>query len=121
MGTRSVGRAVAVALIVLVVAVLALGHIVFGLGNFRPGYPRGEGVASLIAGAALLASPLIALRSIFAALVTACLGTLPLVAWFAYAVPVEGSSSATFLWLSLILPVTTGLSAFLFRRRSRSA
>ena len=118
MKIRSAARWVGIALVALVVSVLAVGHIVFGLGNFRPGYPVGEGVTSIIAGVALLAGLAVSRRSIFAALTTACLGTLPLVGWFAYAVPVQGSSTPIFLWLSLVVPVVTGVSALLVRRRA---
>lgn len=117
MNAWSAARSSGVALVALAVCVLAFGHIVFGLANFRPGYPAGEGVAAIVAGLALLAGLTMAGRCLFAALMTACVGTLPLVAWFAYAVPVQGSSTPTFLWLSLILPVVTGMSALVVRRR----
>ena len=105
-------------MVALVGCCLAVGHIVFGLGNFRPGYPVGEGVTAIIAGLALLAALVMARRSVFAALMMACLGTLPLFVWFAYAVPVQGSSTPTFLWLSSILPATTGIGALAVRHRA---
>ncbi len=95
---------------------LAVGHIVFGLANFQPGFPRLEGVASITAGLALLASLVIAVRSMYWALLTACLGSLPLVGWFAYAVPIEESSDPTFFWVSLVIPATSGLAALTLRR-----
>ena len=118
MDMKSAARFVGIAAVALVCCVLALGHIVFGLGNFRPSYPVGEGIASIVAGVALIAALTMTRRSLLAALTTACLGTLPLVAWFAYAVPVQGSSTATLLWLSLILPVVTGGAALVVRRRT---
>ena len=118
MDGRRAARSISVAVVALVACVLALGHIVFGLGNFRPGYPVVEGVTSIIAGVALLAALIAARRSISAALITACLGTLPLVGWFAYAVPVQGSSTPTLLLLSLIVPAVTGGGALVLRRRT---
>jgi hypothetical protein len=91
--------------------------LLFGLTNFQPGFPKMEGVAAITAGLAVLASLALATRSMYRALLTAFLGSLPLVAWFAYAVPVEGSSDPIFFWASLLLPTTTGLSALILRRR----
>ena len=63
------------------------------------------------------ASLILARRSTYWALVTACLGMLPLVAWFAYAVPVEQSSDPPFFWASLVVPVETGSAALVLRHR----
>lgn len=122
MARRSVGRAVGATLVVLAVFIIAVGHVVFGLGNFRPGYPVGEAVAAIAAGASLLVALALALvrRSVFAALITACAGTLTLFGWFLYGVPIQRSSSPTFLWLSAILPVITGVSAVVVHRRAAS-
>ena len=119
MRVRTIRRDVVLAVVTVPVLLLALGHIVFGIANFQPTFPKLEGVASITAGLALLASLVIAVRSTNWALLTACLGTLPLVAWFAYAVPVEGSSSPSFFWVSLIIPTGTGLAALTLRRKRR--
>ena len=105
---------------VLAGAVLALGllHLVFGAANFQPGFPKLEGVAAIIAGLALLVAPVVGRRSPESGLMTVLLGTLPLVAWFAYAVPVEGSSGPGFFWASLVVPTTAGLAALVIRSRS---
>jgi hypothetical protein len=118
MHTGSIRRYVVLAVSVVGVVLLAIGHILFGLTNFQPGFPKLEGAASMTAGLALLASLIIAMRSMYRALVTACLGTLPLVGWFAYAVPIEKSSDPAFFWASLITPAATGLAALGWRRRS---
>lgn len=114
------GRSPAGRLMTLVVVALGtlvgLFHIGFGLANFQPGFPKLEGVAAITAGLAILASLAVARRSMSRALLTAFLGTLPLVAWFAYAVPVERSSDPMFFWASLVLPTTTGLSLLVLRR-----
>jgi hypothetical protein len=112
----SIRRYVALAVAAVGVLFLAGGHIVFGLANFQPGFPKPEGVASITAGLALLASLVIAVRSMYWALLTACLGSLPLVGWFAYAVPVEGSSDPSFFWASLVTPTASGLAALTWRR-----
>ena len=95
---------------------LGLLHINFGLTNFQPGFPKIEGVAAMTAGLALLVSLALARRSVHRALLTAFFGTLPLVAWFAYAVPVEGSSDPIFFWVSLVLPTATGVSLLILPR-----
>lgn len=64
-------RYVALAVAPAGVFFLAVGHLVFGLANFQPGFPRLEGVASITAGLALLASLVIAVRSMYWALLTA--------------------------------------------------
>jgi len=112
----SIRRYVALAVAPAGVFFLAVRHIVFGLANFQPGFPRLEGVASITAGLALLASLVIAVRSMYWALLTACLGSLPLVGWFAYAVPLEEPSDPAFFWLSLVIPATSGLAALTLRR-----
>jgi peptidoglycan/LPS O-acetylase OafA/YrhL len=112
----SAGRVV-ITVASLAVILLALMHIVFGLANFQPGFPKLEGLTSITAGLALLASLILARRSMYRALVTACLGTLPLVAWFGYAVPVEGSSDPVSFWASLVVPTGTGLAAVVLRHR----
>ena len=121
MDTRSGASVRRTLRVLLVLGVLALGllHVVFGLANFQPGFPELEGVAAITAGLALLASPVVARRSLDAALLTVLLGALPLVAWFAYAVPVEGSSGPGFFWASLAVPTTAGLAALVSRRRRR--
>lgn len=93
------------------VAVLGVGHIAFGFANFQPGFPKAEGVASLVAGAGLLAAIVVGRWSLHRAFVTALLSTLPLVAWFAYAVPVEKSSTPNLLVLSLIIPALAAAGA----------
>ena len=60
---------------------------------------------------------IIARGSMYRALVTACLGTLPLVVWFAYAVTVEGSSDPGYFFASLITPAAAGLAALAWKRR----
>lgn len=95
------------------VVVLALGHILFGLTNFQPGFPWLEGAVAVLAGLALLASLVASRFSVRAALWIALLGTLPLVAWFAYAVPVDGSSDPQFLVVSLIVPAAAGTALLL--------
>ena len=107
------------AVVTVPVLLLALGHIAFGIANFQPTFPKLEGVASITAGLALLASLVIAVRSMYWALVTACYGTMPLAAWFAYAVPIDGSSDPGFFWASLIIPSGTGLAALTLRRKRR--
>ena len=92
-------------------------HILFGLANFQPGFPKLEGVAAITAGLAILASLAVARRSVYRALLTAFFGTLPLLVWFAYAVPVERSSDPVFFWASLVLPTGTGLSVLILSRR----
>ncbi len=82
--------------VVLAVFLVALGHVLFGLANFQPGFPKLEGIAALTAGAMLLASLVVARWSVYGALLTACFGTTPLSVWFAYAVPIERSSSPGF-------------------------
>ncbi len=116
--SASTGRYVALAVTAVGVLFLAGGHIVFGLANFQPGFPKLEGVASITAGLALLASLVVAVRSMYWALLTACLGSLPLVGWFAYAVPIEGSSDPSFFWASLVIPTASGLAALTWRRRN---
>jgi hypothetical protein len=109
------GRAI-LWLVGLPVAVL---YILFGIANLQPGYPKLEALAAIIGGLALLTSLVMAWGSVYRALLTACLGTLPLAAWFAYAVPIERSSDPQFFWFSLIIPTFTGLSVFvLWRRRT---
>ena len=115
----TIRRRVVSAVVTVLGVLVALGHIVFGLANFQPSFPKLEGVASITAGLAILASLVIAVRSTHRALWTACLGTLPPVAWFAYAVPVEGSSDPIFLWVSLVIPTGTGLAALTLGRRRR--
>ena len=107
---------------VLALGVLALGllHILFGLANFQPGFPKLEGVAAITGGLALLASLALARHSMYRAFFTAFIGTLPLVAWFSYAVPIERSSGPVFFWASLVVPTIAGLAAPLLRRRGRS-
>ena len=102
------------ALVVLLVAALL---IVFGWTNLQPGFPKLEAAASITAGVALLASLFVARRSMLWACLTACLGTLPLVAWFVYAVTIPKSSDPVFLFLSLIVPAAAGLGAILTLRR----
>lgn len=98
---------------------VALLYILFGIANLQPGYPKLEALAAIIGGLALLTSLVMAWGSVYRALLTACLGTLPLAAWFAYAVPMERSSDPQFFWFSLIIPTFTGLSVFvLWRRRT---
>ncbi|MFP5372601.1 MAG: hypothetical protein ACLGI3_17905, partial [Actinomycetes bacterium] len=58
--------------------VLAAFHILFGVANFRPGFPELEGVAATVAGVALLAALLLARRSLSRAFGIAFVGTLPL-------------------------------------------
>ncbi len=84
------------------VVIVGTGYLFFGLANFQPGFPKIEGVASLVAGAGLLASVVIAKYSLQAAFLTVLLATLPLVAWFAFSIPVQQSSSPHFFWLSLV-------------------
>ena len=103
------------------VSLLALGYIAFGLANFQPTFPIAEGIAAVAGGLALIAGLVIAQRSMYWALLTAALGTLPLAAWFAYAVPVEGSSGLEFFWASLIVPAFSGLGAFALRRSRGSS
>ena len=74
-------------------------------------------MAAIVAGVAVLASLVVARRSIRRALLTAFVGSLPLVAWFAYAVPIAGSSDPIFFWASLVLPGLTGLALLILRRR----
>lgn len=120
MRPASIRRYVALAGAAVGVSFLAGGHIVFGLTNFQPGFPKLEGVASMTAGLALLASLVIAVRSMYWAPLTACLGSLPLVGWFAYAVPIEGSSDPIFFWASLAIPTASGLAALIWRRNRRT-
>ena len=66
-----------------VAGVLALGHLLFALGNFRfGGLALFEGVAAALAGLALLASIVIFRSSPMKAAVTVLTGSLPLTAWF---------------------------------------
>lgn len=104
-------RRLASALGAIAVAVLGLGHISFGLTNFQPGFPVAEGVTSLIAGVGLLAALVVARWSLHRAFLTALLTTLPLVGWFAYAVPVQGSSDPVFLVASLVIPTLAAIGA----------
>jgi hypothetical protein len=113
----SIGRALVLTMALVAVLGVALLHVLFGVANFQPGFPKLEGIAAIIAGVALLASAVMARRSMYRALLTACVGTLPLVAWFAYAVPLEGSSDPAYFWVSLIIPITTGSAAWALRRR----
>lgn len=99
--------------------VLGLGHVLFGLGNFRPGYPLLEGVAAVVAGVSLLVAAVLVWRSVRRALLTAALGTLPLVAWFLYGVGVEGSSDPVFIGLSLVVPSVAGAAYRALERRRR--
>src|SRR5215207_1409974 len=85
--TKSVRQALVLTVVGLAVLSIALLHIVFGIANFQPGFPKLEGVAAIIAGASLLTLLLLARRSVHRALLTACLGTIPLAVRFAYAVP----------------------------------
>lgn len=55
------------------------------------------------------------------ALLTACLGSLPLVGWFAYSVPIEESSDPGFFWASLVIPVASGLAVLTLRRNRGSS
>ena len=105
----------------LIVLGLAVVHVLFGIANFQPGFSEVEGVAAILGGLALILALAVARRSLFAAMVTACVGTTPLAAWFAYAVPVERSSDPPFFWASLMVPVFTGVAALLLRRRHRNA
>ena len=107
------GRAILWRLVGLPVALL---YVLFGIANLQPGYPKLEALAAIIGGLALLASLLIAWRSVYQALLTACLGTPPLAVWYAYAVPIERSSDPQFFWFSLIIPTFAGLSAFVWRK-----
>ena len=99
------------------VLVLAAFHILFGIANFQPGFPKLEGVAAILAGVALLAALLLARRSLPRALGIAFVGALPLVAWFAYAVTIDKSSGPQFFWASLLLPTVTGIAVIIIRRR----
>ena len=114
-------RAVFAFIAVCAVGALGGAHLAFATANFQPGFPKLEGVAAFIAGAALFASTIMARRSLHLGFLTALFGTLPLVAWFAYAVPVQGSSDPHFFWLSLIVPTAAGVGALATRRRGKSA
>ena len=105
-------------LLALIVLLVAAVHIVFGLANLQPGFPKLEAAAAVTAGVALLASLFVARRSMLGACLTACIGTLPLVAWFIYAVTIPKSSDRVFLCLSLIIPTAAGLGAILTARRN---
>ena len=118
---RLIRRYVVLAVSVVGIALLAVGHLLFGLANFQPGFPKLEGVTAMAAGLALLASLIIARRSMYRALKAACLGTLPLVGWFAYAVTIEESSDPVYFFASLITPATADLAALTVRRRSGEA
>jgi hypothetical protein len=119
--TDSIRRYVVLPLSVVGVVLLAVGHLLFGPGELPAGVPGLEGVTAMTAGLALLASLVIARRSMYRALVNACLGTLPLVGWFAYAVTIDESSDPVYFFASLITPATAGLAALTLRRRSGKA
>jgi hypothetical protein len=112
-------RQLALVLLMLAILALAVLHILFGIANFYPGFSKIEGVAAMLGGVALIAAIPMARLSVEKALLTACVGTVPLSLWFAYAVPVEGSSGPQFFWVSLIVPVSTGLVALAMRRRRK--
>jgi hypothetical protein len=102
------------------VLALAVLHILFGIANFQPGFPKLEGVAAIVAGVALLASLPLARRSMRWAFTVAFFGSLPLVAWFAYAVTIEKSSGPVFFWGSLVLPAVTGTAMIVLRHRAEA-
>ena len=114
----SAGQPAIRTVLTLGVLVLAAFHILFGFANFRPAFPELEGVAAILAGVALPVALLLARRSVPRALSIAFVGTLPLVAWFAYAVTIEKSSGPQFFRASLVLPTVTGTALVILRRRS---
>ena len=89
---------------------LALGQLLFALGNFRfGGLAVFEGVAAALAGLALLASMMIFRSSPMKAAVTVLTGSLPLTAWFALAAMLDLAvvdPAWPFLLLSLVVPGT---------------
>ena len=101
----------------LVAGVLALGHLLFALGNFRfGGLALVEGVAAALAGLALLASIMIFRRSPMKAAVTVLTGSLPLTAWFALAAMLDlpvVDPAWPFLLLSLVVPGTAMIAILL--------
>ncbi len=99
---------------------LGLLHLAFGLANFQPGFPKLEGMATITGGLALLTSLALARHSMYRASLTAFFGTLPLVAWFSYAVPIERSSGPVFFWASLVVTTIAGLAALRLRRRGHN-
>ena len=103
--------------VTLGVLLLAAFHVLFGIANFQPGFPKLEGVAAILAGGTLLAALPLARRSLRRAFGVAFVGTLPLVSWFAYAVTIEKSSGPQFFWASLLLPIITGIALIVLRRR----
>lgn len=103
----------------LVAGVLALGHLLFALGNFRfGGLAVVEGVAAALAGLALLASIIIFRRSPMQASVVILVGGLPLTAWFVLAgmlsLPVV-DPAWPFVLLSLVVPGTAVIAILLIR------
>lgn len=104
----------------LVAGVLALGHLLFALGNLRfGGLAVVEGVAAALAGLALLASiPIFRVSPIKAAF-TVLGGSLPLTGWFALAGVLDLSSVVDPAWpfvlLSLVVPGTAMIVILLIR------
>ena len=97
----------------LVAGVLALGHLLFAIGNFRfGGLAVFEGVAAALAGLALLVSIPIFRGSPNTAAVTVLGGSLPLTAWFALAGLLDLSvvdPAWPFVLLSLVVPGTAAI------------
>lgn len=103
----------------LVAGALALGHLLFALGNFRfGGLAIFEGVAAALAGLVLIASIMIFRRSPIKAAVTILAGSLPLTAWFALATMLDlrvVDPAWPFLLLSLVVPSTAVIAILLIR------
>ena len=103
----------------LVAGVLALGHLLFALANFRfGGVAVFEGVAAALAGLALLASIMIFRHSPMKAAVTVLTGSLPLTAWFALAAMLDlpvAEPAWPFMLLSLVVPGTAVITILLIR------
>ena len=103
----------------LVSGVLALGHLLFALGNFRyGGLAVFEGVAAALAGLALFSSIMIFRRSPMKAAVTVLIGSLPLTAWFALAAMLDlpvVDPAWPFLLLSMVVPGTAIIAILLIR------
>ena len=103
----------------LVAGVLALGHLLFALANFRfGGLAVFEGVAAALAGLALLASIMIFRHSPMKAAVTVLTGSLPLTAWFALAAMLDlpvAEPAWPFMLLSLVVPGTAVITILLIR------
>jgi hypothetical protein len=101
----------------LVAGVLASGHLMFAIGNFRfSGLAVLEGVAAALAGLALLVSIPIFRGSPIMAAVTVLGGSLPLTAWFVLAGMLDLSvvdPAWPFVLLSLVVPGTAVISILL--------